>query len=130
MATKKQQEQQEAAEARAEEQGNEVQSDEEVEQIAQEREEALETKEGQYAGGTPGGASESQQPPETQSGPASVNEGGEGVGSKRELPDLDPETQAGVTPRSATAVNPGDSYDDDAAGGPIDDGSDNDNDKG
>lgn len=38
-----------------------------------------------------------------------------------ELPDLDPATKAGVTPLPATAVNPGLSYDDDAAGKPEDD---------
>lgn len=38
-----------------------------------------------------------------------------------ELPDLDPVTAAGVTPLPATAVNPGLTYDDDAAGGPEDD---------
>lgn len=35
-----------------------------------------------------------------------------------ELPDLDPETAAGVTPLPATAVNPGLAYDDSAAGLP------------
>lgn len=104
----------------------EGQSQEETERIAQEREEALATKEGQFAGGTAGGASESQQPEETQSGPASVDEGGEGVGSKREVPELDSATAAGVNPLPATAVDPALSYDDSAAGFPVDEEDDND----
>lgn len=95
-----------------------TQSAEEVEQAqeesapaAEEKQADLANQEGNYAGGTPGGASESQQPDSKQSTLP---------GSNVELPDLDPETARAVTPLAATPVNPGDSYDDDARGKPED----------
>lgn len=91
------------------------------------RAESLADKTGEGAGGTPGSASESQQTDETQSGPESLepepDEESEGNPLPRsqpaELPDLDPETRAAVTPLPATAVNPGESYNDADAGFPV-----------
>lgn len=66
---------------------------------------------GRYPGGTPGGASESQQPPSKQ------NLAGT---SDPVLPEYDEVTRLAVTPRPATASNPGAQYDDSKRGLPED----------
>lgn len=81
--------------------------------------------EGVYAGGTPGGASESQQTTEaSQGGPQSDPVGVEADapgdrpeegGAEDPLADLDPAVRGGVEPRPAMPRNPAEAYDDEAA---------------
>jgi hypothetical protein len=107
-----------------------AQTQEESDEAAQQRSEAVASSEGGFAGGTAGGASESQQPTAGQADAldeaaaerdADAEDGGdEGARASEapasdevELPELDAEVAAGVYPRAATPPNPALEYDDD-----------------
>lgn len=88
--------------------------EEQAQKDAREKEEAQREGVAPQAGGTPGGGSESQQIQQKQQDPESL--GGDG---EPEIPDYDVETARGVYPAQVVA-NPGEFYDDDAAGKPED----------
>jgi hypothetical protein len=97
------------------EQREQEKQEEQAQRDAEEKEEAQRGTAPQ-AGGTAGGASESQQVQEKQAPPASLP-----GSTEAELPEYDVVTASGVNPiQSGATTNPGDRYDDDLAGKPED----------